>query len=234
MPNRMGGGKFRMFGALCTAGIFIFQQTGWAAAAPVVGEISVHGRAAVNGLDTASGKTIFSGDRIVTEAQSTAAVTSRGGARLLVVEASAVEIKDSNGSLVARLDHGGLAAVSPAQAPLIVEVGGMRILPAARGSVYAVFLDGNKLKVQAQSGALDVEAANRTVSLPEGKTLDATMAPAPEGGGGGGASGGSSTLTAVLIASTVALAASTLALAIDDVTKGCTVSPAGVGTCQVH
>jgi len=90
--------------------------------------------------------------------------------------------------------------------------------------------------VLARSGAVDVVAENRTVTVEEGKTMDATV-PAPASGSGtgsgAGAGGGGGTLTTVLIASTVALAASTIALAALDATAGCTVSPTNVGTCQV-
>jgi len=232
MSYQTGWSRFRVFTALCAAGVFAYQPVAWAAAPAVVGEISVKGSAEINGIGAVNGKTVFSGDRIVTNGNSTASVTSHGGARLLVVESSTVQIKDSSGPLTALLQRGGVAAVSPAEAPLIVEVSGMRIVPAKTGGIYAVQLAGNKLKVLAQSGTLSVEAANRTVTVPEGKTMDATVGADPAGGGA--AAGGSSLLTDILIASTVALAATTLALAIDDATKGCTVSPVGVGTCQVH
>jgi hypothetical protein len=232
MFNQTGCSRMRILTALCAAAVLPYQPVAWAAAPAVVGEISVRGSAEVNGIGAVDGKTVFSGDRLVTDGNSTASVTSRRGARLVVVESSAVQIEDSSGLLTALLVRGGVAAVSPAQAPLIVEVGGMRIVPGKAGSVYAVQLEGSKLRVLAQSGTLSVEAANRTVSVPEGKTMDATVVPDP--GNRGAASGGGSHLTDILIASTVALAATTIALGVAYATTGCTVSPTGVGTCKVH
>jgi hypothetical protein len=217
----------------------VYAPVAWTAAPAIVGEISVRGSAKVNGIGTTSGANVFPGDHIATEANSTASVTSRDGARLLVIESSSAQIRDGGGRLTAVLLSGGVAAVSPAKSPLIVEVRGLRILPATTGSVYAVLLNGNSLKVLARNGAVDVVAENRTVTVEEGKTLDATVGPAPASGNGtgtgsgAGAGGGGGTLTAVLIATTAALAASTIALGVLDATAGCTVSPSGVGTCQV-
>lgn len=227
----------RVLLALCAAWSLVYAPVAWTAAPAIIGEISVRGSAKVNGIATASGASVFPGDHIATEANSTASVTSRAGARLLVIQSSTVQIREGGGRLTALLERGGVAAVSPAKSPLLVDVKGLRILPAATGSVYAVTLDGNSLKVLARSGAVDVEAENRTVTVEEGKMLDATVGPPPASGSGtgsgAGAGGGGGTLTAVLIASTVALAASTIALAALDATAGCTVSPTNVGTCQV-
>jgi hypothetical protein len=221
-----------MAAALCAAAVFSYQPVAWTAAPGALGEISVKGSAEVNGVSSISGRTIFSGDRIVTGEHSTASVTSREGARLLVVESSEVRIKQASTLWTAMLDHGGVAAVSPGRSALVVEVRGMRIVPGHTGSVYAVQLEGSQLKVLAQSGAVIVEAANRTVAVPEGKTLDATVAPSQAGGAA--PAGASSVLTEVLIVTTVALAGTAIALGVLEATKGCTVSPAGVGTCQVQ
>jgi len=229
----------RVLLTLCAAWSLVHAPIAWTVAPAIIGEISVKGSAKVNGIGTASGANVFPGDLIATEANSTASVTSRDGARLLVIESSTVQVREGGGQLTAMLERGGVAAVSPAKSPLLVEVRGLRILPAATGSVYAVLLDGNSLKVLARSGAVDVLADNRTVTVEEGKTLDATVGPAPASGSGtgagsgGGAGGGGGTLTTVLIVSTAALAASTIALAALDATAGCTVSPASVGTCHV-
>ena len=228
----------RVLLALCAAWSLVYAPEAWTAAPAIIGEISVRGSAKVNGIGTASGANVFLGDRIATEANSTASVTSRAGARLLVIESSTVQIREGGDRLTAVLESGGIAAVSPAKSPLIVEVRGLRVLPAATGSVYAVLLNGNSLKVLARSGAVDVVAENRTVTVEEGKTLDATL-PAPASGSGSGtgsgagAGGGGGTLRTVLIATTAALAASTIALAAIGATAGCTVSPTNVGTCHV-
>jgi len=238
MNHQSGWSGPRVLLTLCAAWSLVYAPVAWTAAPAIIGEISVRGSAKVNGIATASGANVFPGDHIATEAKSTASVTSRDGARLLVIESSTVQIREGGGRLTALLEIGGIAAVSPAKSPLIVEVRGLRILPAATGSVYAVLVNGNSLKVLARSGAVDVVAENRTVTVEEGKTMDATV-PAPASGSGSGtgsgagAGGGGGTLTTVLIASTVALAASTIALAALDATAGCTVSPTNVGTCQV-
>jgi hypothetical protein len=233
MLQQSGREILRMLFAMCAAAVFACQPVGWAAAPALVGEITVKGSAEVNGISATTGRNVFIGDRIVTEREASVSVTSRAGARMVVVGLSTVQIKDAADHLLAQLDRGGVAAVSPAQAPLIVEVKGMRIVPGKTGSVYAVFLEGSKLKVLSENGTVSVETSDRTVTVPEGKTMEATVGadPAPSGAGAPGSAG--SHLTDILIASTVALAATTIALAVVDATKTCTVSPSGVGTCQV-
>lgn len=213
--------------------LLTYQPVAWSATPVAVGQISTNGAAEINGVDAVTGGTVFSGDRIITPRGATASLSLAGGSQLILVGSSSVQVNNAGSQLSAALEHGKLAILSPARAPVVVEAGGIRIVPRKDGSLYAVELTGNSLNVTARRGIVDVEAANRTIALKEGKTLRATLGPPqePEGAGADGAAR-SRILEATIVAS-VLLAGTALALAIVSLKAGCKVSPSNVGTCQV-
>jgi hypothetical protein len=219
--------------ALCASLLLVYQPA-WSA--PVgLGQITTQGAAEVNSVAAVTGATVFSGDRITTEGGSTALLSLTAGRQAILSESSSLRLTRGANDITTVLDQGNAAILSPANDPVVMDVGGTRIVPGRAGSVYAVQLAGNKLTVAASRGSVMVEGVNRTVEVDEGNTLEATLAPAQLGAGTGAPTPViRSRLATVLIIAVIALAATTLALLIRDINTGCqVVSPTSVGKCEV-
>ncbi len=211
--------------------LLVYQPAAWPAPAgpAVVGEIATKGIAEINGANAVTGASVFSGDRIVSHSNSTATLALKGGSRVVLVGAGAVQIKASEGYLTARLEQGKAAFLSNASAPIVVEAGGTRTVAGKKGGVFLVALNGNQLEVTAHQGDAEVEAGNRTVEVAEGKTLRATLDPSP----GAPNSGGGSNFAIIALGTSLALSGSALGLALANLSTGCkTVSPSTVG-CEI-
>lgn len=225
-------GWCRTFIVVCVSFIFAYQPVAWSASPATVGQIATEGNAEINGLNAVTGGSVFSGDRIITRPDSRASLFLTNGSRLVLLGSSSAQIKTTGNHLMAVLDRGQLAIVSPSTSPLAVEAGGTKIVPGKDGSIYVVALNANRLKVMAQKGTVSVEASNRTVDVAEGKTLNATLDPQQEPEGVG-ASAIQNRSGPILLVISLGLAGTALALAIVDITAGCKVSPSTVGSCQV-
>jgi ferric-dicitrate binding protein FerR (iron transport regulator) len=146
----------------------------------MVGQVVTEGAAEINGARTPKGGTVFVGDHIVTQSGANASLALTGGSQLILVESSSLHMKEVEGQTSASLDRGGLAVLSRSAAtPIILEAAGARIRPGKGGAVYAAAVTGEKLEVFVKTGTTEVEAADRTVEVHEGETLEATMAPVP-------------------------------------------------------
>jgi ferric-dicitrate binding protein FerR (iron transport regulator) len=191
---------FRIFTrlvAICAAMLLVYQPVAWAASPASIGQIATKGSAEINGANAVTGATVFSGDKIVSHRNSTAALALTGGGRLVLTGAGAMEVKRDGEHITATLAKGKLGFLSQAKSPVAVDAGGTRTTPGKTGGVYVVALDGNNLEVSAYKGVAKVEAANRTLEVPEGKTLRATLEP---GQGPPSSAGFSSVATWTIIA----------------------------------
>jgi ferric-dicitrate binding protein FerR (iron transport regulator) len=213
---------------ICLSILLGFQPVGWAASPVMVGKIVAEGAAQINGSPAPKGTTLFADDRIVTQKDGNASLALTGGGQLILVDSSSVQMKQLGGQLTAALDHGALAVFNRGiAAPIIVQAGGARIRPGKDGAVYAVTLVGEKLEVFAKKGVAEVEAANRTVEVHEGETLEATMAPAdpPQTAAGAGKTSPLGRLDKVLIVVGVAAGVTVLGIAVRALEKTCTATP---------
>jgi len=203
-----------------------------------IGTVSSSGVAQVNGTAVPTGTTIFAGDRIVNPEVSNAALNLRGGSRLILTGAGSLQIEPNTNEPSARLDKGSLAVLTHASSPVTVEAAGTRITGGGGDAVYAVTVDGNNLQITANKGRAEVEGADRTLEVPEGKTLIAKMMPPeprePQVGAPPAASGGNMgrffTFEHVVIILAAAGAATALALAIRDLNRTCRVTSASPST----
>jgi hypothetical protein len=207
-----------------------FQPGTWAVSSPTIaGQMVTEGAAQINGASAPKGGTVFVGDHIVTPSGANASLALTGGAQLILIESSSLQMKEVEGQMSASLDRGAVAVLSrTATTPFVVEAGGARIRPGKGGAVYAVTLTGQKLEVFAKTGTTEVEAADRTVEVHEGETLEATMAPpAPPqmAAGAGSTSPLMSKLDKIAIIAGVAAAGTALVLAIRALQKTCTGTP---------
>jgi ferric-dicitrate binding protein FerR (iron transport regulator) len=210
------------------------QPGPWASSPTIVGQMVTEGAAEVNGARTPKGGTLFVGDHIVTQGGANATLALTGGSQLILIESSSLQMKEVEGQTSASLDRGALAVLSrTATTPIVVEAAGARIHPGKGGAVYAVTVTGEKLEVFSKTGTTEVEAADRTVEVHEGETLDATMAPAaPAPATPAAASpqwtspaGKRSKFEEVVIIVGVAAAVTALVLAVKAVQKTCTGTP---------
>ena len=204
--------------------------------ATALGQISIKGEATLNGVDAIGGASVFSGDRVTTRKGATASVSMKGGDVLVLGELTSVEVVDAQGEITVPLGGGQLEYISGPELPIVVRVGGTRIVPQGRGGVYAVALQGDTLRVTAHKGSAKLESANGRVQIAEGKTLVATIEKLQQGDGKSGASGSNTgrskgrVVEYVITAAGVAGGAG-LALALVRANSGCAVSPSNVGDC---
>jgi ferric-dicitrate binding protein FerR (iron transport regulator) len=211
------------------------QPGTWASSSPtIMGQMVLEGDAVINGAHASKGGTVFVGDHIVTPSGANTTLALTGGAQLILIESSSLQMKELEGQMGASLDRGALAVLSrTATTPIVVEAGGAWIRPGKGGAVYAVTFTGDKLEVFSKTGTTEVEAANRTVEVHEGERLEATMAPAapapptpaaasPQWPSAAGRTG---KIEKVLIIVGVGAAITALVLAIKAVQKTCTGTP---------
>jgi ferric-dicitrate binding protein FerR (iron transport regulator) len=209
------------------------QPGPWASSPTIVGQMVTEGAAEINGARTPKGGTVFAGDHIVTQSGANASLALTGGSQLILIESSSLQMKEVEGQMSASLDRGALAVLSrTATTPIVVEAAGARIRPGKGGAIYAVTVTGEKLDVFSKTGTTEVEAADRTVEVHEGETLEATMAPAAPAAAAPAASpqwtspaGRTSKFEKIVVIVGVAAAITALVLAIKAVQKTCTGTP---------
>jgi ferric-dicitrate binding protein FerR (iron transport regulator) len=171
-------------------------------AASAVAKMNTRGTAEVNGAVAPAESSVFSGDRITTRSEAAVALSLPGGDQVFLPEKSAAKVRQDGATVLLALESGGAIVVSRSAKPPMIEAIGVRIEPAGAG-IYEIALRGTALKVAARKGTAKVVASNRTMEVPEGKTLDATVAPPPQGQAGA-AAGLSALQTGVLVAGVVA------------------------------
>ena len=203
---------------LCSL-LLVYAPVAGAGTPTALGKLDSKGPTDVNGTAASTGTTVFPGDRITTQREASASLSLASGSQLTLAASSSLQMKDSGGQPAAKLERGGVAVLSRASAPVVVEAGGARVHASNGGGVFAVILDGNNLKVLASKGAAKVEAANRTVEVGEGKMLEAAMAPQQPAGDQPSEMG---TFELVLLSASAAAAFVALGIAVKKLTESCT------------
>jgi hypothetical protein len=166
-----------------------------------VGKLTTHGAAAVNGTVLPNDATVFSGDRLATEKNSSVALSLGTGNQVFFPELTLAKVERNGSGTKVLLERGALAVVSRLGIVPVVETGGVRIETTVKSpAVFEVAISGKALKVIARSGAMHVIAAGRTVEVPEGKMMEATVAPGPDSNSPAAGTGMGSNLTGVQIA----------------------------------
>lgn len=224
--------KTKMFLATLCSWLLINASLVWAADPVAMGKLDTKGSAEVNGTLAPAEITLFAGDRIVTREDATAMVSLTGGSQLILVGPGALQMIGGGRQSTVSLSRGELAVLSRASMPVAVEAGGVRIHAGNAGAVYAVTIDAINLKVIASKGSAEVEAGDRAVTVTEGKTLEATLAP-PQGPAGARPSGEVSKFMKILIITSAAASITALVIAVKKLTESCqgTPSPFSV-TCN--
>ncbi|HEV2489250.1 MAG TPA: hypothetical protein VGT03_05550 [Candidatus Acidoferrales bacterium] len=218
--------------AASMTGMLIAQTAAAAEIAPLLGQITVNGGAAINGQAGVSGASIFSGDRIHTQRDSTAALSLVGGREVILVGAGSLSVTGDRGRIRVVIEAGKVAVLSLAEAPVEIEARGVGIMPGKAGGVYVIEVDGQTLHVTARKGFAEVDAANRTVEVTEGMKLEAILGSSQKLEGEGAPALRTPIVKFTLISAAV-LSVAALTLAVIDLNASCRVSASSVGSCEV-
>jgi ferric-dicitrate binding protein FerR (iron transport regulator) len=193
-------------------------------ASSAAGKMITKGTAEINGVAAPAVTSVFVGDRIATEMETTTSLSFTGGDAVVMPQLTKAALGKRDGHLVVNLEEGTVSVMNKSHTPIVVEAHGARIRAASnRPAIYDVTIHGNALRVVTHGGAARVETANRSGEVQPGNALEATLAPNPPPPA---TSAGSSTGTWVLVGS-AAMGATGLALgavALDKV-DNCTLSP---------
>ncbi len=176
---------WKAFLAIVLMVLLVYVPVAPAASPAVVGKISTKGTAEVNGAAVPAEATVFAGDRISTQKNTASGLSLPGGNQVFLPALTSTRISRTGDQVTVALERGAVAVVNRSADPVVIEVNGVLIQAASpAGGVYEVAIQGRGLKVMARKGTAVVKAADRTVEVKEGTTMDATVAPGPAGSGG--------------------------------------------------
>ncbi len=200
-----------------------------------LGKITGRGGAEVNGSALPGEATLFSGDQISTRKESAVALSFGGGDQIFLPELTRVRVERTGAGTRIALDSGALAAIRRSTNLPVVMAGGVRVEATGKSpTAFEVALNGAALKVFARLGSVRVTAANKTVDVPEGKTLEATTAAVPPTAPAVAAASGLSWLQTTAIVVGLAAGITGLGLGIAAISrpnpKDCTISTSSPAT----
>ncbi len=176
---------WKAFLAIVLMVLLVYVPVAPAASPAVVGKISTKGTAEVNGAAVPAEATVFAGDRISTQKNTASGLSLPGGNQVFLPALTSTRISRTGDQVTVALERGAVAVVNRSADPVVIEANGVLIQAASpAGGVYEVAIQGRGLKVMARKGTAVVKAADRTVEVKEGTTMDATVAPGPAGSGG--------------------------------------------------
>lgn len=178
-----------LLAAFITIGLTISPACASPKPAASLGTVITADHARVGDSSIEVGATIFSGDRLATDAQGSVQIRA-GAARLLLQGASAAIINDTEGAPAAKLLQGA-ATFSTGNArafTLYVSRAAIRAESDTPTIGQVTYLSAKELLVASKRGSLSVTVDGETQLVPEGASyrvmLD-TMAQGPEGAGAG-------------------------------------------------
>lgn len=149
-----------------------------ASASATAARMVTKGNAEINGVTAPAVTSIFVGDRIATNKNTTTSLNLANGDSIVLPELSKAVLIERDGHLVVNLEEGTVAIQNKAKLPIVVEMRGARIAPAgSQPAAFQVTLHGNALRVVTSSGAAHVETANHAGDVKAGTGLDASFAP---------------------------------------------------------
>lgn len=170
--------------------------------AAAVGKMTTRGTAEVNGAVAPAEGSVFSGDRIASRVNSVVALALPGGDQVFLPERTAAQVEQKGARVRVSLERGALAVVSRGANPVGISARGVLVEASGASAVFEVAVNEVGLKVLSRHGVTRVRAADRTLEVKEGMTLDATTTPAPQTPAGAGAGGLSTLQTTVLVVAT--------------------------------
>ncbi|HTR48046.1 MAG TPA: hypothetical protein VMM16_11740 [Verrucomicrobiae bacterium] len=209
--------------ALCL--MLVFAPVAPVSASPAAGKMITKGTAEINGVAAPAVTSVFVGDRIATEKETTTSLSFSGGDAVVIPQLTKAALGERDGHFVVNLEDGSVSVMNKSHRSIIIEAHGARIQAASNlPAFYQVAFHDNALRVTALGGVARVEAGSRSSEVQPGSTLEATLAPNPPQPV---ASGGSSAANWLLIGSAAA-GGTGLALGAVAIAKvnNCALSPA--------
>ncbi len=148
---------------------------------PVGRVASTAGVSMLNGIELVAEATVFPGDLVTTDAESTAVIYFPNGGKVHLGPEGVLRVAEEDGATVMHLKQGGMASQHLAERMLAVQVSGIRVRPVA-ASDFQVAREDNFVYVVA--GASDVELKGRTriVVARAGRILKVEVAPTDSSG----------------------------------------------------
>lgn len=146
-------------------------------ASSAAGQMFTKGTAEINGVPAPTTTSIFPGDRIATEKETTTSLSFPGSDAAVISEVSKAALGQRDGRLAIELEEGTVSVLNKSTKPISIEAHGALVQAAAgQASVYDVTVHGNSLRVISRGGLVRVETANKIAELQPGNELDATLA----------------------------------------------------------
>lgn len=138
-----------------------------------IGSVMSSGQIRLDGAPVPSGAVLFSGDHVATSS-TTASVHLQNGDKLALGASTAIEVSAGGGKWIVRL-NGGKILVVGGKAPILVRVSGVTAQSERMNGSYEVALWGDALEVWTRRGVTLVQGAKRTVEVPMGHRMNATV-----------------------------------------------------------
>lgn len=149
-------------------------------ASTAAGKMITKGSAEINGVAAPAVTSVFVGDRIATEKETTTSLSFSGGDAVVMPQLSKAALGERDGHLVVNLEDGTVSVLNKSHTPIVVEAHGARIQAASNlPAIYDVTIHGNALRVVAHGGVARVDTPTRSGEVQPGSTLDATVAANP-------------------------------------------------------
>ncbi len=149
-------------------------------ASSAAGKMITRGNAEINGVAAPAVTSVFVGDRIATEKETTISLSFAGGDAIVMPELTRAALGERDGHFVVSLEDGTVSVMNKTLTPIVVEVHGARIQAASnQPALYDVTVHGNVLRVVTRGGVARVETPTRSGEVQPGNELDATLAPSP-------------------------------------------------------
>lgn len=155
-------------------------SAGMTSTLPVGRVASTAGTSKLNGIDLIVEATLFPGDTVTTEADSTAVVYLPRGGKVHLGAVTEATFAREEGRLVIGLKRGGLAAQRNIVQSIRVRVRGITVQPPVRAA-FKVAAIGDSVYVAAEQKDIEVFDRIQTVIAPTGKIIKVEVAPADSG-----------------------------------------------------
>ena len=151
-----------------------------AAAPATMGRVVANSPATLNGLAIPHEATVFSGDRLATGADGWARIYLAEGEQVHLAARTEARAARSDGRIDVVLASGQVVLQTRAGSSLNVQANGLAILPANQDAVWEVTRTApTEVLVAAHSGSVEVHGANRTITVPAGRSARISTAAAP-------------------------------------------------------
>jgi len=172
MISRTWSRKSIAFGvAIAVLGVYSMVALAKAGQAGVSGELSVSGQVTVNGQAAISGATVFSNSVVATGQNSSAVVSLGKLGRVELLPSSSAKLSFSDGNISASLEAGRIRVTTLAGASAIVTTkDGAAVADARQAASFMVDVECGDMRVNSQSGIVELRAAGKTTAVAAGTT----------------------------------------------------------------